>query len=104
MVAPYVHLKGDLSQLDETRAEMIVVEDPYGFDPETLDSLRQDQERLRALEPPQDEQGWPESYAEYRSALEKVKETPAYVNLRNALQTNSRPITRNSTADRIARG
>jgi hypothetical protein len=60
----------------------MVGEDPYGFDPETLESLRQDQERLRALlKRHEDEQGLPWNFAEYYAALEKVKQTPAYVEL-----------------------
>ena len=82
MVAPYVHPRGEPSQLEEARAELMVVDDPYGFNPETLESLRQDQERLRALlKRHEDEQGLPWDFAKYYAALEKVKQTPAYVEL-----------------------
>src|SRR5262249_3150038 len=82
MVAPYVHPRGEPSQLEEMRAALMVGADPYGFDPGTLESLRQDQERLRALlKRHEDEQGLPWNFAEYYAALEKVKQTPAYVEL-----------------------
>jgi hypothetical protein len=40
---------------------------------------------LRALEPPRDKQDTPENYAEYRAALEKVKQTPAYLELEKSI-------------------
>jgi hypothetical protein len=82
MVAPYVHPRGEPGQLEETRAALMVDEDPYGFDPEILESLSQDQERSRALlKRHEDGQGLPWDFAEYYAALEKVKQTPAYVEL-----------------------
>jgi hypothetical protein len=76
MVAPYVHSRGEPGQLEETRATLMVDADPYGFDPEILESLRQDQERLRALKRLEDEPPW-----NFAAALEEVKQTPAYVEL-----------------------
>ena len=49
MVAPYVHPKGEPSQIDEVLNEMTVVDDPYGFDVNIGDiqkSIDQDEERL----------------------------------------------------------
>jgi hypothetical protein len=85
MVAPYIHPKGEPSRQDEARPEMMVVDDPYGFNPEMLETLHRDVERLRALEPPQVESFSPEKYAEYRAALEKVKQTPAYLELEHSI-------------------
>jgi len=103
MVAPYIHTKGEPRRQDQARPEMMVVDDPYGFNPEMLESLHRDVERLRALKPPHVESFSPEKYAEYSAALEKVKHRHT-LSLRKASQTNSRPITMNSTADRIMRG
>jgi len=85
MVAPYIHTKGEPRRQDQARPEMMVVDDPYGFNPEMLESLHRDVERLRALEPPQDKEFRPENYAEYRAALEKVKQTPAYLELEKSI-------------------
>ena len=85
MVAPYIHTKGEPRRQDEARPEMMVVDDPYGFNPEMLESLHRDVERLRALEPPQVESFSPEKSAEYGAALEKVKQTPAYLELEKSI-------------------
>ena len=49
MVAPYVHPKGEPTQIDEVPSAMTVVDDPYGFDADITDahkSIEQAQERL----------------------------------------------------------
>jgi hypothetical protein len=51
MVAPYVHPKGEPTQIDEAQSEMTVVDDPYGFDADIADahkSIEQAQERLNS--------------------------------------------------------
>jgi hypothetical protein len=53
-VAPCVHRKREPIQVDGSPVPMTVVEDPYGFDADIgnkLESILQDQKRLRSLEP-----------------------------------------------------
>lgn len=84
IATPYVHPKGEPNQVDEAPGEMIVVEDPYEFDAhigDTLEFIHQDQERLRALEPVGN---W-HDFRDYVAALEKVKQTSAYLELKKRI-------------------
>src|SRR5262249_30351614 len=85
MVAPYINTRGKPRRQDKPQPEIMAVDDPYGFNPEMLESLHRDVERLRALEPPHVESFSPEKYAEYDAALEKVKQTPAYLELEKSI-------------------
>jgi hypothetical protein len=108
IVAPYVHRKGEPSQVDEPPVAMTVVEDPYGFDADIADKLEtinRDEARLSALAPP----GTGRDLRELSAASEKAEQTTAYLELEKNIagkqaKLTCPPTTRNSIADRIARG
>jgi hypothetical protein len=85
IVAPFVHSKGEPYQLDNASGEIIVVEDPYGFDADIgdrLKSMHQDEEQLRSLghsipRPSMDRQ----NLDSYLAAWEKLRQTKEYLAL-----------------------
>jgi hypothetical protein len=86
IVAPYVHRKGEPIEVDEPPVAMVVVEDPYGFDKDIgdqLESINRDRERLRALEPRLSDV---KSSREFIAALEKAKQSTAYLELAKSIE------------------
>jgi hypothetical protein len=89
---------------------MTVVEDPYGFDADIgdkLESILQDQQRLRALESgPSDAKSRDDHFA----TCEKAKRTPEYLELVKSIEEKQAALKcpptykELDTADRIARG
>jgi hypothetical protein len=92
MVAPYLHPKGEPN---EAPSEMTVVDDPYGFGADigdTLKSIHQDEERLcsvvRAIPTPAQgdrQEVDSQEFDRYMAACEKVKQTPAYLELEKSI-------------------
>jgi hypothetical protein len=88
IAAPFVHSKGEPNQVNEAPGQMIVIEDPYGFDADigdTLESIHQDQKRLHALEPRIATLENGHDVEEYVAACEKVKRTTAYRELEKSI-------------------
>jgi hypothetical protein len=93
----------------EPPVAMVVVEDPYGFDTDIgdkIDILNRERERLRALEPSLSDV---KSSGEFITASDKVKQTPAYLELAKSIEEKQAALkcrrpTKNLTAERIARG
>jgi hypothetical protein len=86
IVAPYVHPKGEPSEMDGSPVAMTVVEDPYGFDADIgdkLQSILRDQERLRSLEARYLDSM---NIHEFIAASEKAKQTPAYLELAKSIE------------------
>jgi hypothetical protein len=95
IVAPFVHSKGEPNKLDNASGEIIVVEDPYGFDADIgdrLKSMHQDEEQLRSLirsvpfphvgnRTEKDR----EALSRYRATCEDVKQTKEYLALEKSI-------------------